>query len=139
MELTVYSAELLCDFPDWWRFNIYMMIVGYDREGTQIGFDNLTDRVFDMEFGGTDKRKAPENYDAQRPLFLKSSPCDYAEIYVYAVTNTFPESEIIKDSPPFKVELRVRAGDRLLESRHYEVNQWGGLTIVAHRADASAG
>lgn len=127
-----YEVELLCRYPEWWRFNLYMIVVGYDATGNRVFFDNYTDRVYELEFN-TQRTGAPAGYDPARPVKIVSNPCDHVEVYVYVVTNTFPDSTAIKDSPPFTAVLRVTPAGGRPQERSYEVNQWGGLTIVAER------
>lgn len=127
----VYEVELLCDHPQWWRFNVYIMIAGYDDSGNRSTFNNLIDRVYDPQY--TASRQASEGYDATRILKLASDPCAWAEAYVYVVANTFPDSPVIKESRPFPLTMKVSAAGKTIEEVPCEVNPWGGLTIVAHR------
>ena len=130
-EATKYCVELLCDYPQWWRYNIFMMAVGYDRDGNTVSFNNLIDKVYDADYG-SGVRTEPAGYPTPRTARLESDPCAYADLYVYVVANTFPLSAAIADSPPFEAVLRISGGG-LIEERRCEVNQWGGLTVVAHR------
>lgn len=134
-KLTKYKVELLCDYPEWWRYNLFVMVVGLDESGNVVAFNNFSDRVYDAEYG-SEGRGAPEGYNNEGRVAVESDPCDHVEIYVYVVANTFPASAAIKDSPPFEVVLRVSAAGKVLEEKPYEVNQWGGLTVVAHSVKA---
>ncbi len=133
-EQSGYTVELFCDYSQWWRYNLYVVVIGYDHNGERVCYRNLVDRVYDIaEVGVT--RSAPADYDPLRPVKLESGPCAYADVYLYVVPNTFPDSEFIKDSPAFNLVLQVSAGGRVLERSEHQVNQWGGLTVVAHRID----
>lgn len=113
-----------------------MIVVGYDDAGDRVSFDNFTDKVYEVEFG-IERKSPPAGYDPLRPARLVSAPCDHIEVYLYVVANTFPDSVAIKDSPPFKVRLKVTPeGSKVAEERSYDVNQWGGLTIPAERFPA---
>lgn len=128
-------VELVCGYPQWWRFNLYMMVVSCDSQGNTLSFKNFTDRVYDVEYGA--RRESPKGYDpSARKAMIESDPCHHIEVYVYAVTNTFPDSESIKDSPPFDATLSVSADGVLIAREDYEVNQWGGLTIAGRRFPA---
>lgn len=129
---TKYKVELLCDYPEWWRYNVYMMVVGFDSEGNNAVFNNLIDKIYDANYRG-DLREAPADYTISRDISLITSECAYVEIYIYVVANTFPQSDVISDSPSFDARLRVSAEGRVLKDKIYEVNQWGGLTIVAEK------
>lgn len=133
---TKYDVELSCNVHDWWRFNIFIIVVGYDEHGEKISFNDLSERIYELEYGGP-VREAPVGYDDNRIVRLSSGECRYADIYIYAVANTLPASELIKDTLPFPAQLKVTAGGKTIIDREYSVNPWGGLTIVALRADAS--
>lgn len=131
---TRYRIELLCDYPEWWRYNVYIMAVGFDQNGGLGTFNNLVDKVYDVNFN-TQTRSRPADYKSPRIIELTTQECAFVEIYVYVVTNTFPTSEVIGDSPSFTATLRVSANNMVLDQTPYTVNQWGGLTIVAHHVD----
>lgn len=109
-----------------------MIVAGYDNTGNRVSFDNYVDRVYELEFG-TGRRTAPEDYNKKRPVKIISELCLYIEVYIYIVVNTFPDSEMIKDSPPFKATLKVTPQGGKPEERSYEVNQWGGMTVTAEK------
>lgn len=133
---TKYKVELICDYPEWWRYNVYMMVVGFDRDGNNAAFNNFIEKVYDVNYGG-EPREVPDGYTTPRTVTLITDECAYVEIYIYVVANTFPRSAVISDSPSFDACLRVSANDRMLKEQTYEVNQWGGLTIVAEKVDVS--
>lgn len=130
---TRYAIELLCDYPEWWRYNVYIMAVGFTEEGGTGTFNNLVDKVYDVGCGG-EPRSAPAGYPSPRIVKLNTQECAFVEIYIYVVANTFPSTDIISDWPPFPATLRVSANGMPVDERTYEVNQWGGLTVAAHRA-----
>ena len=132
-----YEVEISSSYPQWWRYNLYVMVVGFNAAGEQVGYKSQTDRVYDVS-DAAGVRRAPVGYDAHRLLKVESVECEYVEIYLYAVTNTFPDSELIKDSPSFSARMRVSVAGRMVEEKDYVVNQWGGLTVVAHRVHAEA-
>lgn len=129
-----YKVELSCDYAQWWRYNVYIMVAEFDAEGNRLGISNLSDHIYDAECDVS--RSAPEGYDPVRPIAIESTPCAYIEVYAYIVANTFPESTVIKDNPPFDITLSASADGKPLEQTVFSVNQWGGLTIVAHRVSA---
>ena len=131
---TRYIIELLCDYPEWWRYNVYIMAVGFDKEGGNGTFNNLVDKVYEAAFGG-EQRTRPESFGMPRVIKLETQECAFVDIYIYVVANTFPSTDVISDWPPFEATLRVSANGMPVEEHVYEVNQWGGLTVVAQRAD----
>ena len=46
-----YEVEFSCSEHDFWRFNLFMIVVGYDDNGERLSFDDLTDRVYELEYG----------------------------------------------------------------------------------------
>lgn len=132
-----YTIELLCDYPQWWRYNIYIMAVGFDGDGVGTTFNNFVDKVYDTGYVGA-PRSAPEGFSMPRAVKFETDECAFIDLYIYIVANTFPSTNRIGDWPPFPVTLRVSAGGIPVEIATYEVNQWGGLTVAGHRVDALA-
>jgi hypothetical protein len=129
---TRYAIELLCDYPEWWRYNVYIMAVGFDVDGRQSTINNLVDKVADI---GSQQRKIPDDYPTPRVIRLDTQECAFVDIYIYIVANSFPATDVIGDWPPFPATMRVSANGMPVEEKNYEINQWGGLTIAAHRVD----
>ncbi len=125
----VYRVRLLCDYEQWWRYNIFMTVVEFDAEGHLTGYRNFIDRVYEVD-DGDDDRTAPEGYTNDRGAEITTEPCQRIEIYLYVITNTFPVSAVIRDSPPFPARLVVERDGKTVVDRQWEVNQWGGLTLV---------
>lgn len=131
---TKYDIEFSCSAGDFWRFNLFIIAVGYDETGKRVSYDDFTERIYELEYGG-DVREKPAGYVDERVARLTSGECTYVEVYVYAVANTLPVSEMIRDTPSFPARLTVKAGGGIVVDNEYVVNPWGGLTIVAQRAD----
>lgn len=129
-----YEVEFSCTEHDFWRFNLFIMVVGYNADGERVSFDDFTDRIYDLEYGVED-RLSPPDYADHRSALITTGECAYVEIYVYAVANTLPASVFIKDTPSFPARLKVTADNLTVIEHEYTVNPWGGLTIVALRAD----
>lgn len=127
-KLTKYDVVLVCDAVQWSDFNVFLIAAGYDTQNRRITFNSLEDRIRDI---GSEGKDTPPR--GERIIRLTTDPCAYAEIYMYAVANAMPESNLIKDNPPFPLTLKVFAEGELLEESHYDVNRLGGLTIVGHR------
>ncbi len=124
----IFRAEVKCAYPEWWRYNVFMTAACFDADGKISDYLTLTDKVWEPG-DGSEVREAPAGYDPARPLVLETTPCDHSEIYVYVIANTFPVSAVIKESPPFVIELVVSRDGGSPETYPYNVNQWGGLTV----------
>lgn len=130
-----YEIEFSCTAHDFWRFNVFMIVVGYNQAGDRISFEDFSERIYELEYG--DVRTSPPGYNNNRTARITTGECAYAEVYVYAVANTLPASEVIKDTPSFPARLRVAANNEEVFNKEYTVNPWGGLTIVAQRVNMS--
>ncbi len=126
--MKTYKAEVRCAFPEWWRYNVFMTAACFDADGGISDYLTLSDKVYEPG-SGSEVRQAPADYDPARPLVLETPPCDHADIYVYVIANTFPASEVIKESPPFAIELLTSHGEDKPTTTLYSVNQWGGLSL----------
>ena len=123
-----YEIALRSDYPEWWRYNVFITVACYDANGEMTEYLNPTDKVYEVS---ADNRftNPPADYDPQRPLRIATPPTSHIETYIYIIANTFPLSDEIRLSPPFAVRLTVdRNGETIIDSSH-EVNQWGGLTL----------
>jgi hypothetical protein len=124
----ILRAEVRSTFAEWWRYNVFMTVACYDTDGRIIDYLTLTDKVYETG-DGTEIRTAPADYNPARPLVLETPPCHHAELFVYVIANTFPSSVVIKDSPPFEIEILTSRGGEKPVTTLYPVNQWGGLTL----------
>jgi len=102
-----FRVEVLTDFPEWDRYDVYMTAACFDAAGEMVDYVN-----------STDKRAA-----------LETPPCDRADLYLYVVAREFPASPVISASPPFSIELAVSSDGGAPALKTYEVNQWGGLSV----------
>jgi hypothetical protein len=68
-ETTRFKAELRCDYPQWWRYNVFITGVCFDSDGTLIDYITLTDKVYDSG-EGAETRLPPPDYDPSRPIAI---------------------------------------------------------------------
>lgn len=127
-ELKRYRIELECDYEEWWRYNLYISAACYNADGGIADYVNLSDKVYDIG-SGIESRTRPAGYARGAKVTLETPPCVRAEFFLYAVANTFPHSDIIRNSPPFSAAVACYTDGRLTERTEYAVNQWGGLTL----------
>lgn len=127
-----YKVEIKCAYSQWWRYNIFMTVVGRDNEGAQLSYSNLVNRVYDIG-DGSEIRTAPQDYNNARPLSVTVDSCDYIDVYLYIIANTFPESLVIRDSPSFPIEVVVKRDSMVIERTTIDVNQWGGSTLIGRK------
>jgi len=111
----IYRVSLGSDFPHWERFNLFLTVVGYDPTGEKVCYVSSTTKNDD----GT--------------IEVATPPCHHIDIYGYVIANSFPETIVIREAPPFQSILRVYRDGDLVESSHHGTNQWGGLTVSGYR------
>lgn len=120
--LKTYDIIFSTDFPDWSRYDVFMMAACRDEAGKQTDFVNLVSR------GGANNEVAAAS-SARRKLKMTAPSCASFELYIYIVSATLPVSTLIEQHPPFEGRLRILDGQKALFDRPYEINQWGGATI----------
>lgn len=125
-----FNINLSCDYPQWWRYNVYISMVCCDENSVAIDYLNLVDKVYDL-CSGAEERSKPIGYDDLRTISVTSVPCDHIILYIYVIANTLPKSVIVRDSPEFEVELTISCDGRQIRNQRCKVNQIGGLTIAA--------
>jgi hypothetical protein len=103
----IFRVEVRCAFPEWDRYDVYMIAACFDDAGERTDYVNVTD-----------KRSA-----------LETSPCHHADLYLYIVAREFPASPLISASPPFEISLVVATDGGKPSLKTFEVNQWGGLSV----------
>lgn len=131
----IYKISVSSDYIQWWRYNIFLTVVGYDPDGKITSYDSTSDKTYEIG-GDASQRIAPAGSQKHRTVEVSSKPCHRAEIYLYIIANTFPESTEIKDSPPFKIALTTMSDDKTIGTTEYDVNQWGGLTLAGLAIDS---
>ncbi len=103
----VFRAEIKSVFPEWDRYSVYMTAVCFDGEGRMSDYINLTDK--------TDTLETP--------------PCDHADLYLWVIARELPDSDVVRRSPPFGIELSVSVDGGSPNVTAYTVNQWGGISV----------
>lgn len=116
-DIEISSADNL-----WWHFNLFASLICYDKAGEVLSFVNAIDN--DSQPG---KRKV-------RPVMtFSSNPCDHIELYFYAVPAVLPSSRVVRDTIPFEATVVISSVGKAVRTIPCEVNQYGGVTIVAER------
>lgn len=116
-DIQISSADNL-----WWHFNLFASLVCYDKAGEVLSFVNAIDN---------DSRQSERK--ARPPMNFSSNPCDHIELYFYAVPASLPSSRVVRDTTPFGAQIVISASGKVIKTIPCEVNQYGGVTIVAER------
>ena len=126
-----YKIKISSDYDEWWRYNIFLTIVGYDTQEQVISYKSITDRPY--EINGTDEVRT-NPLESERIVELESTDLvARAEIYLYVITNTYPQTTTIREWPPFDMTLQIEINSTIVEQSKHEVNQWGGTTLIAYK------
>lgn len=121
-----FTIEIASRFEQLWRYNLAIVCACYDEQGERVDFCSAESFVASA---GSKLREAPAGFDGPRELKLSTSACHSIVAYVYVVTNTEPVSNVIADSPPFDLKVKVRVGRKTLYNTVHKVSQWGGESI----------
>ena len=122
-DTATYSICLTTNFDEWERYNVFMMGECRSAEGDDKGFIHLISR------GTTNGNTFTPSPASRRCLKLDTPDCAAFVLYIYIVANTLPASRIIRQSPPFEVQVTISNGTNQLYTKSHTVNQWGGSTI----------
>lgn len=122
-----FQIALQCTSPDWWRYNVFLTLVGYDAAGEQVDYAARTEHVFDV--WGEQGRVAPADWMRGAELGVECRG-ERATAWVYAIPNTLPAERSVAASPDFEVVVVARRDGTELFRKRYRVNPWGGLSIV---------
>ena len=126
-----YKIKISSNYEEWWRYNIFLTTVGYDEMDQVIFYKSITDRPYEIT-GDDEYRSNP--LEGERLIELNCSDLAYrAELYLYVITNTYPQTPIIREWPPFKMTLQVEINGEIAEQSDHEVNQWGGTTLIGYK------
>ena len=59
-----------------------------------------------------------------------SDPAASVAASVYAVPTADPPSDIVADTPPFKLSFRILRGQEVIDAQQIQVNRWGGTQRI---------
>ncbi len=127
----MYTLEIKSDYEELWRYNIIATCGGFDAEGRQLYFEGE-----EMIMSETIKNRIvammppPKWFTSKEMTITLSCAEAYSlELYLYVIAHTMPEDRLVKNSPPFPMQVTLLRGEEEVASEIYEVNQWGGLTL----------
>jgi|GEM_PF-2484716 len=122
----IYKVTLGSDFEHWKRFDLFLTVVGYTADSKVANYQSSTARQGDGNITVATRQESGT-------VSVSTQPCDHIEIFAYVIANAFPETDSIREAPPFEARLVVHRDNDLIESSRHDVNQWGGMTISGYR------
>lgn len=121
-----FTIEISSRFEQLWRYNLSIVCACFNEQGERVDFRSAESFVASA---GSKLREAPQGFDGPRELTLSTAACHSIIAYIYIVTNTEPASNVIADSPPFDLKVKVSSGRTTLYNVVHKVSQWGGESI----------
>ncbi len=122
-----YSVELNSSFAELWRYNIAIVVAGFDADGEQLEVKSKQSHIADV---GANLKSAPEGYSRRRSLSVETSPCESVEVLIYIIPHTLPSAKDIADAKPFNIHVTVSRGERSIHDAQHSVNQWSGDSVT---------
>ncbi len=122
-----FSVALNSSYAELWRYNIAIVVAGFDAKGQQLEVKSAQSHIADV---GANLKSAPEGYDRHRKLSVVVAPCESVEVLIYIIPHTLPSAVDIADTKPFNIHVKVTRGDRAIHDAQHSVNQWSGDSIA---------
>ena len=122
-----YSVELNSSFAELWRYNIAIVVAGFDADGEQLEVKSKQSHIADV---GANLKGAPEGYSRRRSLSVETSPCESVEVLIYIIPHTLPSVKDIADAEQFNIHIKVSKGGQTLHDAKHLVNQWAGDSVT---------
>ncbi len=80
---------------------------------------------------GAELQTPPEDYNPDRNILLTSGEADSLTLYIYIIPHTLPKEQIVRFTPPFELDVKVKFGTHIVFKHRYMINQWSGENITA--------
>ena len=122
-----FTVSIESNFPDLWRYNIIVM-ANVMREGEQC---EVLKHCSEIAPVGAELQIPPEGYDPDRSVELTSQEADALTLYIYIIPHTLPKDQVVRFTPPFELDVKVKHGARVAFKHRYMINQWSGENITA--------
>lgn len=122
-----FSVALNSSFAELWRYNIAVVVAGFDADGEQLEVKSAQSHIADV---GANLKVAPEGYNRHRSLSVVSVPCESVEVLIYIIPHTLPSAKDIADAKPFNIHVTVSRSERSIHDAQHSVNQWSGDSIT---------
>lgn len=123
---TGFTIEITSRYEMWWRYNVVCTIGCFDAADRRTGFASESSQIAEV---GAQLPKCPKEVDPRRKIRVTTADCTSIHGYIYIIPHTLPESQIIEQSQPFEVEIRISYNQKKLRNEKYKINQWGGGSL----------
>ena len=111
----IFRLEARCDDPAGDRMNLHLSLASSDSEERQIAVEHTDASPIRKE----------TTYSVQT-----SDPAASVAASVNAVLTADPPSDIVADTPPFKLSFRILRGQEVIDAQQIQVNRWGGTQRI---------
>ena len=120
-----FTISIESNFQDLWRYNIIVM-ANVMREGEQC---EILKHCSEIAPVGAELQIPPEGYNHDRSVELTSGEADALTLYIYIIPHTLPKEQVVRFTPPFELDVKVKHGSRIAFKHRYMINQWSGENI----------
>lgn len=122
-----FRIELRCSDEGWWHFNIELLCEARNEHGERIGFTATHSTIAEV---GANLKQCPRGCAHPEAITLATPPCDHAQLFLYLIPHTLPESNRVEEIAPFPIRLTIYADGALLRTEEHMVNRWSGASIA---------
>lgn len=122
-----FRIELQCSDADWWHFNVEMLCEARNERDERVGFVATHSTIAEV---GANLAACPKGSGHPPKIVLQTPPCDHAQLFLYLIPHTLPESNRIEEIAPFPIRLTLYADDVQLRSEEHMVNRWAGISLA---------
>ncbi len=112
-------------YSELWRYNIIVMS-SVSVDDKEVEFLKCRSEVAPI---GSSLTSAPLGYNPNRRIEIEHKPATHLTLYIYVLTNTYPHSLDIVDTPPFELRVEVSYGTERRYAHTFEIDQWSGANI----------
>lgn len=124
---SMWRVAISSSFGEWWRYNVYIILAGFDSEGRRVDYGSVIDEIYHAS--AEERTAPPADYPADRISAACGKKCAKTTVLVYVLTNTFPHSIRVADSPDFQASIEIELDGVAVRQFDFKVNQFGGATF----------
>lgn len=136
----MYTIDLQSDYAELYRYNLFIACVGYDAEGEQTYVEGV-EKIHREEISpGLEELPIPEGFVVGERFSLSVQQAEALQLVIDVVPNTLPADDMIENTPPFEMNVRVSVSanvgastnpkSKQIHSSTHSINQWGGANII---------
>lgn len=123
----IFTIELQCTAPDWWRFNTDMACVAFDEHDEQRGFYPISQRLAEV---GANLLEPTPSLRPLPTLKVESGPCAYAVVQLHIIPHSLPREEDVWQMQSTEAQLIIHLDGKPHTTKQLRINPFGGLSLI---------